>query len=322
MSRHKSFLSQGPAAPSRIVIPGISAEETVEYEGWTLREKFLFLLGYQWLSAVTAPRMKIFLSNEEYQGLLPVTVTWLSDAVRAMDPVLSLMAPESLSGVTEMASGAESLTKEAGRTDQITQRYRGLRDQVVKDLLEPVGDPPVEPTLQYENFGDQPQNPGVLVRTRIMREGQEPDLSAIFSTMRPAELLQAGMGLQEKYAEIGVPFTKVQAPFQLGAAPAGGILVLIIAAVVIILGILFLVLDHNRKSAPIEHAIDAIESDTSMTPAQKAEALSKLNGAKSFLEGFVGAEFPWSTLILATAGAVALVYVGPSIVGALSGKGS
>jgi len=291
----RPFLSQAPPAATP-ASQGLSQEEATEIAGWGVRERRLFLLGYQWLSAMTSPRLKVFGTDAGYIGLLPTAIKAIQDILSAGQPVMTKLPPESLSGFTELKTAAEEAAKTSGSIADAIRRWRPLRNSVTDQFVAE------NMSIEFEYFGDSPTQPNTVVLHRAVEEGVPPDFSAAFSTKTPAELIEDGIKIQDMYQEIGAV---------LPGFPILGTLNVLIGNVLAFFSAYERVQEERNFN---DEVLSAIENDTVLTPAQKTEATQKVNGAQAILANvFSGAPFPWASLVIAGALVAGVAFLGPEL---------
>jgi len=302
----RAFLSQSPqaAVPASL---SLSSEEAAEVAGWGDRERALFLEGYQWLSAVTSRRLPVFGTDSEYQGILPMGIAAVMGITKSAREVLAALAPDVVGGVTELETASKDASMTSGSADEAVRRFRSLRDRAVQDLVE-AGD-----GVEFEYYGDSPARPNVLLIHRVVQQGVAPEVSAVYSPMTPAELVRAGLRLEERFAQVGVPFARST----MGAPPAFPILGGIITLVLGVIG--FFAEYHSvQERKGLNAAVMAACEE--LPPAERAECLSRILSANTLFSGIFGGEFPWTTLIVGGALTAAVVAFGPKLVEGLFGK--
>lgn len=286
----QAFLAQAPTAATPASM-SLTQEELNEVAGWGAREKFLFLQGYQWLAAMTSSKIQVLGTSDEYKGFLPVGIKAVLDVISASETVVTRLSPETLTGQTQLSAAAKDASKTSGSIDEAMRRWRPLRARVVQEL---VGE---GANLEFEYFGDSPNQPGVLVLRRISEQGVTPEYSVVYSTKTPQELIADGLALQDKYAEIGVQFQRPT----MGQGATFPILASIITLVTAVL-VFFWTYEKVQKEKNFNgEVVKAIESQT----AQEADALLKINNANALLADIFQQPFPWTAVI--GVGAVASV---------------
>jgi hypothetical protein len=166
-------------------------------------------------------------------------------------------------------------------------------------------------TIRYEVLGTDQSNQGILYSRTIGTTPNDPDLIIEYSTMSPRELWNEGLRLEGKYEDLGVSFKKLDmsgANLRMGAGPLL-ILGIIMTAIIALLAAWWL-WDHiTTKNKFLDLAIENIQKDPRLTPAQKAKAIMDIKNSSSFFSEVFGYEFPWETLIISAA-VVGIAYFG------------
>jgi hypothetical protein len=296
-------LGQAPALSDTL-----TPEVERAYQTLTPRDKYLVLTGYQWLAAMTS--QGLLYAGEPYVPFLPIgTEAALSflDSTRSVMSALTapLAALLSQFGVEMGAAPAAQADATA-----VLSSLRNVRNRVVKDLTDAGG------VVELEYYGDLPGFPGEVVYRKVAstRGGLNApaDFSALFATQDPAALLESGLKLKAKYEEIGAEPKEIK--YSMGISPAI-IVGAIFAAVVLILGILFIVKHFGFQEKVFERTIAETEK---LPPEQRAEVLKNAQNATAiwsqmfrWLEGI-----PWVTIALIAGGAAAFIWGVPAIIGA------
>lgn len=275
-----------------------TAAELSEVSSWGAREKSLFLSGFQWLAAMTSQKLGVLGGGGEYHGLVPSAIKAILDVLSAAEPVLSKLPPSTLAGQAELGAAAQNAAETSGAIEEMIRRYRPLRDKTVRDLVA------AGASIEFEYFGDSPTKPGLLMVHREVEQGVTPEVSAVYSTMTPPELVQSGISLQEQYDEV-----------MRGAKSNFPILSTLSALTTNILAF-FAAYDRIQDEKNFNgEVLSAIENDTTLTPAQKADGINKIKNAEVLLGNIFSKPFPWTTVIVAGAAVGALVLLAPSILG-------
>lgn len=264
---------------------------------WTAREKFLYLLAYQWLSALTAPRL---LRQDEpaYEGPLRKTIDVFDSWGRFFRPLREAFSPD-FGTLVELVSEttAKAREEEISATSLVVEG-RALRNQIVEDLVEEGA------VVEFEYFGDSPQYPGELIYHKVAGAAEHldrpADLSALFSKKSLSELVADGERLMDKFEDLGVTFERptlgVAFPF----------LAVIIVAVAGIVAIYWIYRNAETKDRVVDRSLESLENarkDGLISDETYLEGLEIINRTTSLVEDLVG-PVPWDTIIL---GGIAIV---------------
>lgn len=330
-----SGLAQAVPSVNSLVAPSLetalaplSDAEKVSVESFSFREKFLFILGYEYMCAVFSQGLR-FPDGKPYRNFssqaLEVALSFTSSFWKFVKPT----EPEEVQGLASITDQTEVTAANESDAQGAIRKYRPLRDRLAWEIFN--GDPArgiQGQSIMYEVWGDDPNNPGVII-TRILTNdpAQAPDLEAMFSHKTPAQLYQDGLLLQKKYQEIDVPFE----PVGLGKPRMGAVLVLPLA-VIITLCIAALVLVSllgwfTERFVAKKRINDAIDNDPTLTPEQRLAAKAKANRDLSWIETVTGLS-PESieriaVIAVLAAGTVAALYFGvPALIEAFKKSGS
>jgi hypothetical protein len=142
--------------------------------------------------------------------------------------------------------------------------------------------------------------------------------------MTQKELWNEGLRLEGTYENLGVTFKKLDmsgANLRLGFGP-----VLILGAIItVIVGLLatWWLWNHITESNKlVDLAVQNIQNDPRLGPAEKADRLMKIKAMNSFFSVIFGFEIPWTTIIIATTVAGVAFFGLPMLFGFLSGSQS
>ena len=297
-------------------LAGLTDAEVQDYKSWTAKEKLMFLAGYQWVAVSTAKGLRR-VDGTPFDGFLSVGISKALEFLNTIAPFLGL-SPDLASGANQAATivqEAQGKTQPQGQT--IATKYRLLRDRIAWELAMQGA------TVEFEVVRDDPANPGVIF-TRKVGEDKAPDYSAVFSTMTPKEMWDAGLKLQDKYDELQVPFKRLDLSSANPRMGVGGVpvLAIIITAIVGILAFFWLYSHVSQSRRLADTAIGIINSDPNLTTQQKLDAINKLKDANSFFDDMFGQKFPWTTLVIGAAVVGAAYFLLPSIVAFFTPKES
>lgn len=278
----------------------LAAGEAADYRSWSVPEKTLFLLGYQYLAVATAKDLQRP-DGSAYNGFLTTGITTAIDSL-----MISSKYAESLGPLSGAIGELTAILKDASFGVQskalgVVKRYRLLRDRAAWDIAN------AGATVKFDIVGDDPANPGVIYQ-RTIGENRAPDLDAVFSFDTPAQMYAAGKDLERRYADLGVEFERSK----LGSASLLPILGVIIAVIVGILMFFYLYWNQKGRADLHDKTVDLVMKDPKLTAQEKADLLMKLRSAESFWGEIFGA-FPWTTMIIATGITIVALFVLPPI---------
>lgn len=294
----------------RAMLASLTPDEAAEYRSWGPKEKLLFLMGYQWVSVMTAPVLRRP-DGSPWVGILPQFSDAAYEALKAAEPLFKGLSPDMAKAADEAATiVSDARTKTEPRGRDAAKKYRLLRDRVAWDLATS------GVTVEFEVVGDDPSNPGVLY-VRKIGEDKEADISAVFSNKTPKQLWADGLNLQEKYENAGVVFKKLDmsgAGRRLSAGPAA-LLAVIIGLVVLILGFFWLWQNLQEKKRLNDLAIDMIKKDPKMSDAEKADRIARLGTANSMWAAVFGSgAAPWGAILIGAAVVGIAFFLVPSLI--------
>lgn len=326
-----SFSSNSPSIGGEpnlnSVIASLTDAEAADFRGWGYRERIQFLNGYQYLSVMTTTGLRRA-DGSAFVPAFPLSVDLMTAALKAAEPYFKTLDAQSAKAAEQAATVLQDATKAEPRAQNVTQKYLLLRDRVAWELAKGDADnpdpdrryPPM--TVVYEIMGTDPANPGVIYSRTVGSTPTDPDLVIEYSSMTPKELWNEGLRLESKYEDLGVSFKKLDmsgANLRLGAGPLF-ILGIIMTAIIALLAAWWLWNHITTNNNLLTIAIDNIQKDPRLTPAQKAEQIMKLKASNSFFSVIFGFEFPWTTLIVGAA-VVGVAFFGiPAVLGWLSGS--
>jgi len=330
-------LAQGPTALPRTdlgkepnlnaALSNLSDAEAADFRGWGYKERIQFMNGYQFLSTMVASGLRRP-DGSGFQGAFPQSIDLMTAALQAASPYFKTFGADDAKAAEQAATVLQDGTKAEPKAQDLVQRFLLLRDRVAWELAN--GDsnnpdpekrfPPM--TIRYEVLGTDPGNPGILYSRTIGTTPNDPDLIIEYSTMSPRELWNEGLRLEGKFEDLGVSFKKLDmsgANLRMGAGPLL-ILGAIMTAIVALLSAWWL-WDHiTTKNKLLNLAIDNIQKDPRLSPAQKAKAILDINNSANFFSEIFGYQFPWETLIISAA-VVGIAYFGiPMIYDLLTGS--
>lgn len=303
----------GPAGPpgpggepelSRVMAT-LSSDEVADYRTWGDREKFLFILAYQYMAVMSASNLKRP-DGMPFQGPFPQSIEIMMTALKLAEPYIKNF-PEDVAKQADQTASVlhEAATKSGPRAVDLTKKYALLRDRVAWELANK------GLTIEYEVVGTDPSNPNVIYKRRIGEPTGSADLVAVFSQKSPKEMWEDGLKLQSKFEEIGVTFKKLDmsgANLRLGVGPAL-ILGIIITAIIALLSAWWLWSHLSENKRLMDLAIQSIQADPNLSPAEKADRIMRIRAANSFFTAIFGVDFPWTTLIIG-ATVVGIAFVG------------
>lgn len=300
----------------------LSADEAADYAAWTAPQKLQFLAGYQYIAVMSAQGLQRP-DGTPFTGLLPSGILTGLSAMDVLTPYLKSMAPDQAAGADQMATALkDASTKTQPKSSDFVKKYLLLRDRVAWELAAQY-----DLTVEFEIVGTDPAAPGIIY-TRKVGEDRAPDYSAVFSTMSPSELFDAGLSLQDKFENLGVTFKRLDlsgANPRLGVGPAL-ILAVLIAIVILILGFYWSWNSANQQSGLTNRAVDLISSDPSLSPSEKADRIARLRNGADFFSQFFGSSIPWVPILAVAALAALAWFAYPYLVsekhGFLSGDAS
>ena len=297
-----------PGATLEAALAPLSADEARDVQDWGPKEKLLFLMGYQWTAAISAPSMKRA-DGSPYIGILPQFADAAYEALKAGEPYFAKAPADMAKAADEAASVVwDGRMKVQERALDAVKRYRLLRDRIVLDLAQ------AGASIEYEIVGDDPSNPGV-VYSRKVGEDRSPDVSAVFSTRSPEELFSYGRTLEGKYESAGVVFQKLDMSGtgrKAGAGPAG-LLVLLIGAVVGVLAFFYLWHQVEGEKRLGRWSVDMIARDGTLSPAEKALRTGKIQAAGEMWDAMFPSKTPWAAILAAAAVAGLAFFVLPAL---------
>src|SRR5579871_4585383 len=308
-------------------LENLSDSEAADFRGWGYKERIQFLNGYQFLSTMVATGLRRP-DGTGFQGAFPRSIDLMTAALQAASPYFKTLDAENAKAAEQAATVLQDGTKAEPKGQDLVQKYLLLRDRVAWELAN--GDaknpdpdkrfPPM--TIRYEVLGTDQANTGILYSRTIGTTPNDPDLIIEYSTMSPRELWNEGLRLEGKYEDLGVSFKKLDmsgANLRMGAGPLL-ILGIIMTAIVALLSAWWL-WDHiTTKNKLLNLAIENIQKDPRLSPAQKAKAILDINNSANFFSEIFGYQFPWETLIISAA-VVGIAYFGiPMLLDFFSGS--
>lgn len=298
------------------VLSSVSPEEAADYQAWGQRERFLFLLGYQYLAVASAKNL-VRPDGKPFNGFLPVSIDQALDFMNTAAPYLKDMSADQQAGADQATAAiVQARQKTEPQADDLAKKYRLLRDRVAWELAT------AGFTVEYEVVGDDPANPGVIYKRRV-GEDKAADLSAIFSDLTPKQMFDAGVKLEDKYEELGVAFQRLEMSGggrRLGAAGMLPILGIVIAVIVGILAFVWLFSRTTQEKKINETAIDLIMKDPNLSEADKAARIERLKSSMSFFETIFGTNFPWLPIIIGATVIGVAYFAIPALVGLFTSK--
>lgn len=309
------------------VMASLNNAEATDFRGWGYKERIQFLNGYQYLATMSAMGLRRA-DGSLFQGAFPQSVDLMTTALQAAAPYFKTLDAQNAKAAEQAATVLQDATKAEPKAQDITRKYLLLRDRVAWELAN--GDsrnpdpdkrfPPM--TIRYEILGTDPANPGVLYSRTVGTTPNDPDLIVEYSTMTPRELWNEGLRLESKYEDLGVSFKKLDmsgANLRLGVGPAL-ILGILITVIIALLAAWWLWNHITTNNKILDIAIQNIQSDPRLSPAEKADKILGIKSTNSFFNVIFGFEFPWQTLIIG-ATVVGVAFVGlPMLFGYLSGS--
>lgn len=279
------------------VLASLTPEEAADYRAWGSKEKLLFLMGYQWLSVMTAPELKRP-DGSPFIGVLPQFADAAYEALKAAEPYFKKLPAD----MSKAADGAASIVWDArikteARGRETAKRYRLLRDRVAWELaISGV-------TVEFDVVGDDPSNPGVLF-VRKIGEDKGADISAVFSGKTPKELWEDGLKLQDKYEDAGVVFKKLDMSGtgkRLAVGPPA-VLAVVIGVVVLVLGFFWLWRHLQEEKRLNDLAVRLIMDDPTLSDVDRADRIRRLKGADAMWASIFGSGgFPFGSILLGAA---------------------
>ncbi len=292
-----SSVTVGGAEPSlEAALAALTADEAADFKTWGSPEKLQFLAGYQYIAVMTASGLRRP-DGTPFNGLLSQGISLGLVALQDTMPYAKQMAQPDAQSLDQLAS----VLKEASVVTQpkcnaFVQKYLPLRDRVVWELWNQY-----QITIQYEEVGTNPSNPGVIFSHTLGTNFGNPDYSAVFSTRPPSQLWKDGLALEDKFEALGVSFQRLNLSGSkrlLGTGP-GLILGMLITLIVGILSFYWLWNHVNQQNNLIKISIDLIQGDPSLTQSQKAAKISQLQATNSFFNEILGgSDIPWVALLV------------------------
>jgi hypothetical protein len=292
-----SSASIGGAEPSLEAALGqLTADEAADFKTWGSPEKLQFLAAYQYVAVMTASGLRRP-DGTPFNGLLSQGVSLGLVALQDAIPYTKQMAPADAQSLDQLASVLkEASTATQPKCNAFVQKYLLLRDRVVWELWNQY-----QITIQYEEVGTNPANPGVIFSHTLGANFSNPDYSAVFSTRPPAQLWKDGLALEDKFEALGVSFQRLNLSGSkrlMGTGP-GLILGVLITLVVAILSFYWLWNHVNQQNNLLKVSADLIQADPSLTESQKAAKISQLRATNSFFNEILGgSDIPWVTLLV------------------------
>lgn len=295
-------------------IPGVPTEARAEYDSWVGLEgeekKKLFLAGYQYVAAMTSPRIRIFESTEYYEGPFKSALEKSDAVLEIVGGFLPSLSTEAVDDVTTAVEAKGKGSNTWGQANAFVNKYKRLRDQVVDDLVK------AGYNVAFEYFGDDPNFPDQLVPHQVLRDGAKGTVNLILSNKSPRTLVEDLVRLEELYTNVGVAVEP--SPVKKGKMGAGPILLLAGIAVIIvgIIGIFHTWWTLSEKKKITDATIQVIQQGVSagtITQEQAARQLQILNDAHSFFGSVFGADIPWNNLLIGAGVIVGLAVILPAI---------
>lgn len=277
-----------PYQPGHLGRPLLGQQE--DLSTWSLRDKVLFLGGYGWIAAATAKDIPFGVS-ETYTGILGRTSDVTRGFLGVVLPFLGIFSSGVRAALEGMEAGLGDIGSASGKARSAFEKYKKLRKEIIEDLVRKGH------TVEYERWGDHPDHPGELVKSKVGPEGGErpPDFSFVFAPMSMKEFVEAGIKFQDKSQELG---HKIKEPFRLSGSSTPRLGVLWIAAIAVIAVAVALALwaffgmwalseGDPQKEAFLDNIKKAVENGD-MTEEEAAEAIAEYDKQRAWYEDVFG----------------------------------
>lgn len=266
--------------------------EVEEYRRWESLQKTLFLMAYQWL-AVSVAKDLTKLDGSKFTGPLEEGMQKALEGLKIAGTYSKNFSPAAQAEFNEATVVLrEGASKTLPAIRKAVEKFRLLRDRVAWELGA------ADETVSYEVVGDDPVNIGTLYTKTIGGNGS-PDVDAVFSSKTARSMVDAAADLETAFEALGVPFRRSDlSGVNLGEVGSMPILAYFITLVVSAITFYYL---YNRsiEGGKMADAVRAsIAADSSLSPDEKLQVLSRFNESESFFNAIFGSTFQWTKVIL------------------------